>query len=71
MGERKELITFIGQDVGSGLGTSTQPAVEVESDTQVGTRIGQHTAREGRKKSERELEGHLSPLPCLGGLHLP
>lgn len=31
--EGKELITFIGQDVGSGWGTSEQLATERESDT--------------------------------------
>jgi len=53
--------------VGSGSGTSIQPGGEVEFDTQVGTRIGQHTAKEGKEKPERELEGYLSPLPCSGG----
>lgn len=35
-----ELIIFIGQDEGSGWGPSTQPGVEMESDTQFGTGIG-------------------------------
>lgn len=49
--------------MGSGSGTSIQPGGEVEFDTQVGTRIGQHTAKEGKEKPERGNWERISP-PC-------
>lgn len=66
-----ELITFIGRDAGSGWGTSTLSGTDKEPDTQFGTGIGQHEAKEAKEKSELEMEGYLSPLPCLGCIQLP
>lgn len=66
-----ELISFMGQDVGSGWGTRTPSGIEKEPDTQFGAGLGQHEAKEAKEKSELEWKGISPPYPVWAASSSP
>lgn len=70
-GDRGEVNNFYRPRCGIWLRNQHTTGAEMESDTQFGAGIGQHEVKEAKEKSELEMEGHLSPLPCLGRVQLP